>query len=207
MKKLRLIVLSALTGLALMSCSTTRVLQDGEYRLAKNKIEIVDDKEFNPNSLTPYLKQKHKGWSPFLYVYNWTNGKGKTWDKIVHKIGVAPVIYDPEMVDNSIENIDNHLDYLGYYGSRTESEIQVNKRRVHVIYKVNLGERIPIRDLEVTLPERGEFASRVPSFLNLLWRQSLKDSLPYFAIRASIHSTRTTSSSRLIHFHIQVQLS
>ena len=159
MKKLRLIVLSALTGLALMSCSTTRVLQDGEYRLAKNKIEIVDDKEFNPNSLTPYLKQKHKGWSPFLYVYNWTNGKGKTWDKIVHKIGVAPVIYDPEMVDNSIENIDNHLDYLGYYGSRTESEIQVNKRRVHVIYKVNLGERIPIRDLEVTLPERGEFAS------------------------------------------------
>ncbi len=159
MKKLKIIALSALTGLALMSCSTTRVLQDDQYRLAKNKIEIMDDKEFNPNALTPYLKQKHKGWSPFLYVYNWANGKGKAWDKIVNKIGVAPVIYDPEMVDNSIENIDNHLDYLGYYGSKTESEIQVNKRRVNVIYKVNLGDRIPIRDLEVTLPERGEFAS------------------------------------------------
>ena len=159
MKKLRLIALSALTGLALMSCSTTRVLQDDEYRLAKNKIEIVDDRDFNPNSLTPYLKQKPKGWSPFMYVYNWANGKGKTWDKIVNKVGVAPVIYDPGLVDVSIENIDNHLDYLGYYGSRTESEINVNKKRVNVIYKVHLGDRIPIRDLEITLPKRGEFSA------------------------------------------------
>ena len=153
------ICLSAMILMAAASCSTTRVLQDDQYRLAKNSIEVVNDDDFNPSALNPYLKQKPKGWSPFLYVYNWTNGKGKVWDKLVTKIGVAPIVYDPELVDNSIENIDNHLEYLGYYGSHTESEIKVKKKRVEVIYKVTLGNRIPIRDLEITLPERGEFAA------------------------------------------------
>lgn len=157
MKRLRTIAILAFAGLAAVSCSTTRVLQDDQYRLAKNRIEIVNDKDFNPSTLNPYIKQKHKGWSPFLYVYNWANGKGKLWDKLVRKIGVAPIVYDPELVDNSIENIDNHLEYLGYYGSTTESEIKVKKKSVEVVYKVNLGDRIPIRDLEITLPQRGEF--------------------------------------------------
>ena len=152
------ICLSAMILMVTVSCSTTRVLQDDQYRLAKNRIEVVNDDEFNPNALNPYLKQKPKGWSPFLYVYNWTNGKGKAWDKLVTKIGVAPIVYDPELVDNSIENIDNHLEYLGYYGSHTESEIKVKKKRVEVIYKVTLGKQFPIRDLEITLPKRGEFA-------------------------------------------------
>ena len=154
---LRHICMSAVAAL-LLSCSTTHVLQDGEYRLASNKIEIMNDDEFNPNSLEPYIKQKHKGWSPFLNVYNWSNGKGKGWDKFVQRIGVAPVVYDPQQVDNSISNIDNHLEYLGYYGSHTDSEIKVKKKRVYVTYNVNLGKRFPIRDLEISLPEKGEFA-------------------------------------------------
>ena len=125
-----------------MSCSTTKALQDNEYRLAKNKIEIINDKDFNPNTLTPYIKQKHGGWTPFLHVYNWTNGKGGVWDRFVQKIGVAPVVYDPDMVDSSIENITNHLDYLGYYGSKVSSNIHVKRRNVNVTYKIGLGKRL-----------------------------------------------------------------
>ena len=71
--------------LAALSCSTTRVLQDGDYRLAKNKITITNDEDFNPSTLDAYLKQKPNsyfllGWNPFLYVYNWSNGNGKAWD-------------------------------------------------------------------------------------------------------------------------------
>ncbi len=140
------------------SCSTTRVLQDGEYRLRKNKIAIVNDKEFNPNQLNKYLKQNDNlGWSPFLYVYNWSNGKGGGWDKFVERIGKAPVVYDPEQVDNSISNIENHLEYLGYYGSDVQSEISVRKKKVNVTYNVTLGRRFPIRDITLILPERGEF--------------------------------------------------
>ena len=122
MKTLLRIVYIFVSVAFMLSCSTTRVLQDGEYRLARNSIEVVNDEEFNTNSLEPYLKQKHKGWNPFLNVYNWSNGKGKGWDKFVQKIGIAPVVYDPQLVDNSIENIDNHLEYLGYYGIKADSE-------------------------------------------------------------------------------------
>ena len=158
MKLIRSILIAVTAIITAISCSTTRVLQDDEYRLARNKIEIVNDDDFNPGTLNPYIKQKHKGWSPFMYVYNWTNGKGKAWDRLVTRLGTPPTVYDPEMVDNSIENINNHLDYLGYYNSHTETDIRVKKKRVQVTYKVTLGNRIPIRDLEITLPERGEFA-------------------------------------------------
>jgi outer membrane protein assembly factor BamA len=158
MRRLLNIVIPAIAALLLAACSTTRTLQADQYRLAGNRIEITNSKEFNPNLLTPYLKQKHSGWSPFSYVYNWVNGKGKGWDKFVQKIGIAPVIYDPEMVDSSIDNITNHLEYLGYFGSDVESAIEVKRKNVRVTYSVTLGKRFPIKDIEIILPEKGEFA-------------------------------------------------
>ena len=158
MKRVALYIFIALTAVTLLSCSTTRVLQDNQYRLAGNKIEITNNKEFNPDILVPYLKQKHKPWSPFLCVYNWSNGKGKGWDKFVQKIGTEPVIYDPEMVESSIENITNHLEYLGYYGSKVTSTIKLKRKNVRVTYKVTLGKQIPIKAIEIVLPEDKEFA-------------------------------------------------
>ena len=147
----------------LISCSTTKVLQDNEYRLAKNEIEILNDKHFNPNQLQAYLKQKPNsyfifGWNPFLNVYNWQNGKGKGWDKFVTKIGVAPVVYEAEQVDNSILNLENRLEYLGYFDSKVESRISVKRKKVNVTYEVTLGKRYPIKHLSITLPEGGEFS-------------------------------------------------
>ncbi len=159
MKSALRIILAGILTIILASCSTTRALQDGEYRLRKNKIKIENDREFNPNQLNKYLKQNEDlGWSPFLYVYNWTNGRGKGWDKLMRKIGKAPVVYNPDMVDSSVENIENHLEYLGYYGSDVKSHISVKKKRVTVTYNINLGKRFPIRDITYVLPERGDFA-------------------------------------------------
>ncbi|MBO8467518.1 MAG: BamA/TamA family outer membrane protein [Bacteroidetes bacterium] len=158
--------LISLVGAAvlLFSCSTTRVLQDGEYRLQKNRLTVTNDSKFNSRSLEPYIKQRPNstffGWNPFLNVYNWSNGKGKGWDRFVRKIGVAPVVYDPDLVESSIENIKNHLEYVGYYNSSVESEISVKKRRVKVDYNVTLGKRFIIKDISYVLPDgeiRGEF--------------------------------------------------
>ncbi|MBQ2451855.1 MAG: hypothetical protein II276_00160, partial [Bacteroidales bacterium] len=96
-------------------------------------------------------------WSPFMVVYNWSDGSGSGWDRFLRRIGKAPVVYDPDMVDSSIENITNHLEYLGYYGSSVSSEISVKKKRVTVKYDVHLGDRFPISDITYVLPQRGEF--------------------------------------------------
>ena len=58
-----------------VSCSTTRVLAEGECRLASNDIKITGDSKFNTNKIEPYIKQKPGssiifGWNPFLNVYN-----------------------------------------------------------------------------------------------------------------------------------------
>ena len=161
--KSRVLTISAIIAIFFMaSCSTTRVLQDDQYRLTKNKIEVENDKHFNTATLTPYLKQKPNpsiifGWNPFLSVYNWSNGKGKGWDKLVQKIGQVPVIYDADMVESSVENICDHLEYQGYYGSQITPDIKVRGKKVFVKYNVSLGKRYPISDISFVLPKRGEF--------------------------------------------------
>lgn len=143
------------------SCSTTKVLQDGEYRLAMNKVKVTNDNHFNGKTLEPYIQQSSgpsfiKGWHPFLAVYNWQNGKGKGWDKFVQKIGVAPVIYNSETIAASEESIINHLQYIGYFNSDVEASVAVKKRNVFVTYNVKLGKQYPIKSLEWNVPE-GEF--------------------------------------------------
>lgn len=148
--------------LAATSCSTTRVLKDEQYRLTGNKIEITNDRQFNISTLSPYIQQKPNpsiifGWNPFLSIYNWSDGKGKGWDRFVQKIGQAPVIYDADMVESTIGNIEDHLEYQGYYGSHVGADIKVRKKKVYVTYNVTLGKRYPISKIDFIVPERGEF--------------------------------------------------
>lgn len=141
-------------------CSTIKVLQEGERRLTSTKISVTNDKKFNPSELSPYLKQTAGGWNPFLYVYNWENGKGGGWDKFVHKLGTAPVIYDSTLVTSSIGNITEHLEYIGYYDSKVEAVVDSSKyKKAKVKYYVTLGKRYKISDIAFELPpDNAEFS-------------------------------------------------
>ena len=146
-----------------VSCSTTRVIPEGEYRLAKNSIEITNSKKFDPSSLNQYIKQQPNstlfGWNPFMSIYNWADPDKETgMAKFLRKIGTAPVVYSPFAVESTIENIENHLEYIGYYNSKVASDIRVKGRKVAVNYLVHLGKQYPIDSLSYTLPERDTFA-------------------------------------------------
>lgn len=173
------------------SCSTTRVLADGEYRLAGNKIEVLNDKSFNTNELKPYLKQSAKGWSPSMCIYNWQNGKGRTWDKLVKKLGVEPTVYEADLVESSISNIINHLEYLGYYDSKVESKVKVKRRKVNVEYDVKLGKRFPISELKVILPE-GELSRAFEEDPSVI---TLKEG--DFLSEASLEELSATASAKM----------
>ena len=146
----------ALVGAA--SCSTTRVLSEDQEWLAKNKIVVREDKTYNGRVLLPYLKQKENnsflfGWKPFLYVYNWQDGKGKGWDQFVKKIGDPPVIFEESQVAGSEKSLLSHLDYTGYYHSKVSSEIVRKKpKEVTVTYYVQPGARRRIDSLVYQLP-------------------------------------------------------
>lgn len=152
-----------MTLLCSASCSTTRVLSEGEYRLSKNLVEVTNSDKFNTNSLHQYIKQSPNsyfilGWNPFLNVYNWADEEDTgLWARLCHKIGTAPVVYNPTAVENTIESMENHLDYLGYYNSTVKSDIHVKKKKVTVGYNVTLGPRYVIDSISFVLPDRGTF--------------------------------------------------
>lgn len=153
-------VLMAAILLSCASCSTTRVLADGQYRLSENSIEVRNGEKFNTNQLVPYIKQKAKSWSPMMCVYNWADKDAHgVWSRLVRKIGVAPVVYNPDMVAKSAENIRHHLEYIGYYNSGVEPKVEVRRQKVKVRYILDLGRRYVIDTVKFVLPEHNpEFA-------------------------------------------------
>ena len=136
------------------SCSTTRVLEEGQYRLRRNSVNITNDKDFNAAQLDAYVKQKPKR-SIFTYVYNWSAKENSIW----HKLGVAPVVFDSSLVRSSTANIGRHLEYLGYYGSEVDATVLIRGRQAEVRYDVTLGKRYKITEIRRTLPQRGGFAA------------------------------------------------
>lgn len=158
--KQRFFILSAFLLLFTLSCSTTRSLRDGEYRLVKNSV-VVNGGSFNSSELSPYLRQKPNagilGYNPLLSIYGW-GGQGTTrFGRFIRRFGVAPVVYDPVQVNESVDNILSHLQYIGYYGSTVDTHINVKGRKVYVTYEVNLGHRYTISAIDFNLPEYGTF--------------------------------------------------
>ena len=160
LKKSILVLLAALFA---ASCSTTRVLSDGEYRLARNKVEITNGDDFNPKEVEKYIKQKSNtylifGWNPFLSIYNWSGrNEDNKMDRFLRKIGVPPVVYQPSQAEASLDNIKRHLEYLGYYGSKVDYETRTKGKKIEVNYLVTLGKRYRIGEMTYSVPD-GQFA-------------------------------------------------
>ena len=141
------------------SCSTTRVLKEGEYRLIGNRIVIQDEPELRESDIRSYLRQEDGsggllGFNPFLYVYNWSLKDG-FW----HKLGTPPTVFDENAVTSSVTNITNHLKYLGYYNAAVGSFVNYNGKKVRVDYVITPGKRYPISEVLFHIPSYNPFAA------------------------------------------------
>lgn len=144
--------------LVFTACSTVKTIPEGESRLKRNEIKIVNSKEYMASGIEPYLKQKPNsyfilGWNPFVNIYNWSNGKDNGWDRFVKKIGQAPVVFDESLVKSSVTNIENHLIYQGYYGSIVTDSISTEKRKTTVFYNIELGKRYIIDSIKFIIED------------------------------------------------------
>lgn len=159
MKRIVLLVISLL---AVISCSTTKLLPEGAYRLTANKVEFRGKEKISPKEVSMYVRQQPNtslifGWSPFLSIYNWSNGSGEGINKFWEKIGTPPVVFDSTLVESSRSNIAGHMEYLGYYHAKVDSEVEYRGRKATVKYIVELGDRIPIDTIVFEVPG-GTFA-------------------------------------------------
>lgn len=152
-----------LSALALCACSTTKVLQPGQYRYASTDIDIVGDSDLSASDISQYVRQKPNkyfifGWNPFLNIYNWGGNSQSDFSILAKKIGTPPVVFDPFMVDRSIENIKTHLEYIGYYNSTVTASTDTVRQLARVKYTVVPGKRYLIEDIDFDLPSNPEFA-------------------------------------------------
>jgi len=143
------------------SCSTTRALQEGENRLARNNVR-VSDKSIRASYILPYVKQQANsyvffGWSPGLYIYNWGANSESGFAKFCRKIGQKPVVFNPELVPSSEINIRNHMENFGYYYADVSSKISIKNRLATVDYYVVPGMQYEISQVKYELPSDSTF--------------------------------------------------
>lgn len=156
------IALLAMLMLLAISCSTTKLLPEGTYRLVSNKVEFSGHEKLPSTEVTSYIRQQPNksflfGWSPALSIYNWSNGSGEGINKFWESLGEAPVVFDPSLVESSQANIIGNLQALGYYGSKVDAEISYQDRLARVKYIVTPGKRIRIDRMVYEVPG-GDFA-------------------------------------------------
>jgi len=145
-----------------VSCSTTRALGDGEFRLASNKVEIEGkDHDLKISDISSYVKQQPNtyfmfGWNPFLNIYNWADPKSDKWPSTMwRKIGVAPVVFNPSLLPASEDNVLRHLATLGYYHARITEHVDTVRKLANVHYVVTPGPRCVIDSLVYKVPQGG----------------------------------------------------
>lgn len=155
---LKIVVLTMSAGL-LLACSTTRVLPEGKYRLASNKIVFNGDPAgLSSGDVSSYVKQQTSNATITTWIYNWSNPVKDDWlNNSLRKVGTAPVVFNGNLLGSSCENIARHLDYLGYYNSEVTAKADTVKKNVKVTYTVTPGNRCRIDSVIFKVPE-GEFA-------------------------------------------------
>ena len=152
-------LLLAAGGIA-AACSTTRILPEGKYRLAGTRIK-VDQGGIRSSDLSSYIAQKPNtsvfGWSPAVAIYNWADTTDTWVNKVIRTLGAAPVVFDPEQMDVSVNNIENHLEYIGWYGSTARSEVEYKGKKAYVTYYVHPGHRYRIASIQYDVPSSDGF--------------------------------------------------
>ena len=132
-KSFRYAILATI-ALLLASCSSTKYVPDGSYLLDEVRIH-TDNKEVKPSNLSMYIRQNPNAkWFSLiktqLYVYNWSGQDSTRWiNRILRKLGDAPVIYSEEETNRTREEITKAVQNMGYMGALVEPVRQVQKKR------------------------------------------------------------------------------
>jgi outer membrane protein assembly factor BamA len=145
--------LMALTGLVVTSCSVSKFIPEGEYLLDDVKI-VSDNKLVKPSTVSPYLRQNpNNRWFSTvkvpLYIYSLSGRDTTRWgNRVVRKIGDAPVLYNREAAQLSCADMRAALQNLGYMSAYVETKEEVNKKKLTLTYLLHTGPLYTVRNVK-----------------------------------------------------------
>jgi outer membrane protein assembly factor BamA len=133
-----------------------------QYLLNKVRVKCVDDKSVSTGTLSNYVRQKQNTeifgfWKLQLHVYNTapldtTTKSKKRLARNAKKMGEAPVIYDEEMTQISMQQIRQQMNNMGYFHAEVDTQKVYKNRKVDVTYLVTAHEPYYIRHYAVDIP-------------------------------------------------------
>ena len=157
----KLITLAAIVmATMLASCSSVRHVPADKYLLDKATVTIDDESsDIKAKSLHNYLRQvpNHKvlGFAKLqLGVYNMSGQDSTKWyNKWARRLGEEPVIYDPQLTEQSVRQLRQAMINKGYDRVLVEVDTVRNdaKHKMAVNYKITPGQPQILRNITYTV--------------------------------------------------------
>ena len=146
----------------LASCNTTKFVPQGQYLLNKAKVKCVDDKSVSGADLQKYLRQRQNTeifgfWKLQLHIYDTaptdtTTKSNRTLARNAKKMGEAPVIYDEQQTQASMQQLRQQMNNMGYFHAEVDTIKKIKNRKVNLTYVITAKQPYKIRNYEVDFP-------------------------------------------------------
>lgn len=159
-----------LTGM--VSCNTMRYVPQDRYLLHRNVVEVENETDLkrqttrreriSPGDLMPYVQQRPNnrllGMGIYLGMYNLTDtAKHNGWQRFWReKMGEAPVLYDPQLAEQSKEMMKVYLTSRGYLDATVRDTVEYHrrKRKVTVRYQAKVGRPFIVSDIRYRIDDQ-----------------------------------------------------
>lgn len=151
MKRLMIILMAALL---LQACSSVKYVPEDEHLLRKTTIK-VDNPQVSKSNLSTQLRQtpNHRFMGLIgleLGLYNLSGQDTSKWvNRILRKVGEAPVIYDQSQSYRSLRAMEQSLFNQGYFNAEVSlKEDFMPERKVKTRYDVKAGDLYKVKSYE-----------------------------------------------------------
>ncbi|MDR0962659.1 MAG: BamA/TamA family outer membrane protein [Mediterranea sp.] len=157
MKVSRFLLLSALVWM-FSACSSTKFVPEGAYLLDDVHI-YTNQKKVKPSALSLYLRQTPNAkWFSLiktqLYIYNLSGRDSTKWmNKMLRRIGDAPVIYSDVETERSRVEITKAVQNMGYMSAQVDAVRNVKGKKLKLSYWVNTGNPYIVRTLHYDIQD------------------------------------------------------
>lgn len=149
-------------AMLMTACSTTKFVPDGKYLLNKAHVKCVDDKSVSTVNMGSYLRQKQNTeifgfWKLQLQIYSTaptdtTTKANKRLAANAHKMGEAPVIYDDQLTQISMQQLEQQMNNIGYFNAKIDTQKVYKKKKVNLTYLITARQPYKVRHYEVDVP-------------------------------------------------------
>lgn len=160
-KKITAGAMAMVVALALVGCSTQKLVPHDHYLLDKVKL-TSDSKELAASKLEPYVRQRpNSKWFSLVKVplaaYAMAGNDSTKWiNRKLREMGEQPMLFDTLLTERTCQDLNQVMVNMGYLRSTVDYETMVGKRKkLTVTYHLHPGERYSVRTVRHDIQDEG----------------------------------------------------